>query len=433
MSRPRPLGIRSRLERPTRWAYRSVVVALTALSVSLLATPTLSAQQTSAEPFAAEGIPAVPLPDGPLLYDTAEGQAIRVVVVTAGLTYPWGFTFLPDGSMLVTERLGSLRQIRDDRLDPTPIPGVPAVATGAALSGLMDVTIHPEFAENRWVYLTYSKPTENGSTVALARGRFDGTALSEVHDVFVTDADGGTGGASRVAFAPDGTLYMTVGGAFGGQRPRAQDPASHIGKVLRIHDDGTVPDDNPFVGHAGHKPELFSLGHRNPMGLTIHPETGAVWTSEHAPMGGDEVNIILPGRNYGWPVVSYSREYFGPRVSDRPWQETMEQPEIVWIPSIAPSGVAFYTGDQFPAWRGDLFVGSLMTGRVHRTGHLERVRFNRQGLEQRREWLLADIRRRIRDVDEGPDGLIYVLTAGTFLGRDPDAGEAALLRIEPVQ
>ena len=390
------------------------------------------ARQPEPQPFAAQGIPAVPLPDAPVTYDTAAGERIRVSVVTTGLTYPWGLAFLPDGGVLVTERLGTLRQIRDGVLDPTPIAGVPEVYTEAPLAGLMDVAAHPRFAENRFVYLTYSKPTASGSTVALARGRFEGAALSEVRDVFVADAEM-NGGASRLAFAPDGTLYMTLGGAFGGLRPLAQDPASHVGKVLRLLDDGTAPDDNPFAGREGHRPEVFSLGHRNPMGLAIHPETGEVWASEHAPMGGDEVNRILPGRNYGWPEVSYSREYYGPRVSERPWQEHMEQPEIVWIPSIAPSGLVFYSGDRFPAWRGDLFAGSLMTARVARTGHLERIELNRQGLEQRREWLLADLRQRIRDIEQGPDGLLYVLTGGSFLGRDPALGEAALLRIEPVE
>ena len=390
------------------------------------------ARQPEPQPFAAQGIPAVPLPDAPVTYDTAAGERIRVSVVTTGLTYPWGLAFLPDGGVLVTERLGTLRQIRDGVLDPTPIAGVPEVYTEAPLAGLMDVAAHPRFAENRFVYLTYSKPTENGSTVALARGRFEGEALSEVRDVFVADAEM-NGGAARLAFAPDGTLYMTVGGAFGGLRPLAQDPASHVGKVLRLLDDGTAPDDNPFAGREGHRPEVFSVGHRNPMGLAIHPETGEVWASEHAPMGGDEVNRILPGRNYGWPEVSYSREYYGPRVSERPWQEHMEQPEIVWIPSIAPSGLVFYSGDRFPAWRGDLFAGSLMTARVARTGHLERIELNRQGMEQRREWLLADLRQRVRDVEQGPDGLLYVLTGGSFLGRDPALGEAALLRIEPVE
>ena len=410
--------------------HRPAALLPTLTTLALLAATAAKAQP--GDPFAAEGIPAVPLPAAPVVYDTAAGQRIRVSVVTAGLTYPWGLAFLPDGRVLVTERLGTLRQIRDGVLDPTPIAGVPEVYTGGPLAGLMDVAAHPRFGENRFVYLTYSKPTGNGSTVALARGRFEGGALSEVRDVFVADADL-NGGASRLAFAPDGTLYMSVGGAFGGARPLAQDPASHVGKVLRLRDDGTAPDDNPFAGRAGHAPEVFSLGHRNPMGLAIHPETGEVWASEHAPMGGDEVNRILPGRNYGWPEVSYSREYTGLRVSERPWQEQMEQPEIVWIPSIAPSGLVFYDGDRFPAWRGDLFAGSLMTGRVARTGHLERIEFNRRGLEQRREWLLADLRQRIRDIEQGPDGLLYVLTGGSFLGREPALGEAALLRIEPVE
>ena len=411
---------------------RPLAAILSVATLVILPSHDLDAQRPDGDPFAADGIPAVSLPDPPVVYQTAERQEIRVSVVTAGLTYPWGLAILPDGTTLVTERLGSLRLIRDGSLHPTPVSGVPEVFTGTALAGLMDVAVHPDFSMNRWVYLTYSKPTESGSTVALARGRFEGHALSDVRDVFVSDADGAAAGASRLAFAPDGTLYMTLGGAFGGRRQSAQDPASHVGKVLRLRDDGTAPDDNPFVGRAGHKPEVFSLGHRNPMGLAIHPDTGAVWASEHAPMGGDEVNIILPGRNYGWPVVSYSREYFGPRVTEKPWREDLEQPEIVWIPSIAPSGLVFYTGDRFPNWRGDLFVGSLMTGRVERTGHLERIKFNAQGLEQRREWLLADLRRRIRDVEQGPDGLLYVLTGGSFLGRDPDRGAAALLRIEPV-
>ena len=384
------------------------------------------------EPFAAGGLPEVPLPDGTVVYDTAEGQRIRVAVVTTGLTYPWGLAFLPDGGILVTERLGTLRRIRDGVLDPIPIAGVPEVSTGPALSALMDVAIHPGFAENRLVYLTYSKPWSTGDRVALARGRLEDDSLADVRELFVADVNMNAG-ASRLAFASDGTLYMTVGGAFGGLRPLAQDPASPVGKILRLRDDGTAPDDNPFVGRDGHRPEVFSLGHRNPMGIAIHPETGAVWASEHAPMGGDEVNLILPGRNYGWPVVSYSREYYGARVSERPWREDMEQPEIVWIPSIAPSGLLFYSGDRFPAWRGDLFTGSLMTGRIDRTGHIERIKFNRRGLEQRREWLLADLRRRIRDIEEGPDGLLYVLTAGSFLGQDPDRGNAAVLRIEPAE
>ena len=205
-----------------------------------------------------------------------------------------------------------------------------------------------------------------------------------------------------------------------------------MGKVLRLRDDGTVPPDNPMVGRPGYQPEIFSLGHRNQLGLAFHPETETLWASENAPMGGDEVNIILPGRNYGWPVVSYGREYYGVRVSDQPWQAGMEPPEIVWTPSIAPAGMLFYTGDRFPAWKGNLFVGSMMTGRIERTGHLERIAFNRQGFEQRREWLLANLRQRIRDVQQGADGLLYVLTDGASLaGQGPR--DAAVLRIEPVE
>ena len=402
-------------------------------SISVLAGVVLTVQAlgSAQEPFSAEGIPPVPLPDPPVEYDTAEGQRIRVSLVTDGLTYPWGFAFLPDGRVLVTERLGTVRVIRDGVLDPTPLSGVPEVKTDQTLAGLMDVAVHPAFAENRWVYLTYSKPTEDGSVVALARGRLDGQALTDVRDLFVSNGDGGPG-SSRLMFAPDGALFMSLGGALGGRRAEAQNPASHVGKMLRLRDDGSAPDDNPFAGHPDTPAEVYSLGHRNQMGVAIHPATGELWASEHAPQGGDEVNIIKPGRNYGWPVVSYSREYFGPRVSERPWREDLEQPEVVWIPSIAPSGLLFYTGDRFPAWRGDLFVGSLMTGRIERTGHLQRIKFNQRGLEQRRESLLEPLRRRIRDVKQGPDGLIYVLTAGSFLGVDPALGEAALLRIEPV-
>ena len=196
---------------------------------------------------------------------------------------------------------------------------------------------------------------------------------------------------------------MTVGGAFGAETggKRAQEPADTIGKVVRLRDDGTAPDDNPFVGQDGYTPEVYSLGHRNQLGLTIHPETGAVWEHENGPLGGDEVNVIRPGMNYGWPIVSHSRQYSGPRVATRSWQEGMAEPELVWLPSIAPSGMTFYNGDRFPNWKGNLFVGALRTGMIRNTGHLERIVFNQVGEEQRREWLLADLRQRIRDVRQG--------------------------------
>lgn len=360
------------------------------------------------------------LGDGPWVFDTPEQPGIRVVIVTKELSHPWGLVFLPDGSMLVTERAGRLRVIRDGVLDPTPILGVPEVFTEVRVAGLMDIALHPMFAQNQLVYLTYSKAVAGGSTVALARGRYDGRALADVHDLFIADAVGPGIAASRILFGPDGLLYMTVGGAINATADgqSAQDPSNHLGKLLRLRDDGSAPDDNPFVGQAGYRPEIYSLGHRNQLGLSFHPETGALWASENGPLGGDEVNVITPGGNYGWPIVSYSREYSGQRIADRPWREGMEQPEIVWLPSIAPSGQIFYTGDRFPAWKGSLFVGSLLTG------HVERINFNRRGDPQRHEWLFPELRQRIRDVRQGPDGLLYLLT---------EEKEAALLRIEPAE
>ena len=371
-------------------------------------------------------LPLVPLPAESRVFETAEQPQIRVVVLTRGLAHAWGLAFLPDGRLLVTERVGRLRLIRDGVLDPEPVTGVPAVHA-RGLAGLMDVALHPRFAENQLVYLTYSKPVDDGVRVALARGRLDGHVLADVRELFVSDLVGGGGtAASRVVFGPDGTLFMTVGGAFGasGGGRRAQDPANTIGKLVRLRDDGRVPDDNPFVGREGYRPEIFTLGHRNQLGLTIHPETGAVWEHENGPQGGDEVNLIHAGGNYGWPVVSYSREYAGPRVATRTFQEGMEPAEVVWLPAIAPSGMVFYDGDRFPHWRGNLFVGALRIGGIRNTGHLQRIVFNEQGQEARRESMLGELRQRIRDVRQGPDGLLYVLT---------DADDGALLRIEPVE
>ena len=394
----------------------------------ILGVVTASAQ-TRQRTTSLSGVPAVALPDGPVVLYSAEQPRIRVVPITTGLSHPWGLAFLRNGDILVTERnLGALRAIRDGVLDPRPIPGVPEVFTGPRTAGLMDIAVHPE--DDRLVYLTYSKPAERdgrrGATVALARGRFDGGALTEVRDIFVSDGFGRGVAASRVVFGPDGKLYMTVGGAIRAPSTGllAQDPTTHIGKVLRLNDDGTAPDDNPFVGQAGYLPEIYSLGHRNQLGLVFHPETDTLWASENAPQGGDEVNMIRPGRNYGWPVASYSREYSGLRVSDTPWLKEFERPEVLWWPSIAPSGLTFYNGDHFPAWQGNLFVGSMTVGRIQRTGHLERVVFNRRGEEIRREWLLTELKQRIRDVRQGPDGFLYVLT---------EEADAALLRIEPAR
>ena len=380
----------------------------------------LAAAPATAQPDR-PGLPPVPLPDGPLVIETAAAR-IRLVTVTRELSHPWALAFLPDGRMLVTERAGRLRVIRDGVLDPRPITGVPEVHA-AGVAGLMDIALHPRFAANRLVYLTYSQPSGDGVRVALARGRLDGSALADVETLFASDPLEGSGaGASRIVFAADGTLFVTVGGAFGEKGGRAQDPGDTVGKMVRLHDDGSVPDDNPFVGRDGYRPEIYSLGHRNQLGIAIHPETGVLWAHENGPLGGDELNIIRPGANYGWPVVSYSREYSGPRVAARWWQAGMEQSEIVWLPSVAPSGMAFYDAGRFPQWAGSLFVGALRTGGVRNTGHLERIIFNENGEEQQREWILTELRQRIRDVRQGLDGFLYVLT---------DADEAALFRIEP--
>jgi glucose/arabinose dehydrogenase len=375
-------------------------------------------------PVAPTGLSRAPLGEGPFVYGTAEGQQIRAVVVARGLTYPWSLAFLPDGAMLVTERTGNLRVIRNAILDPKPVAGVPmsryegASGLPGAVHGLMDIALHPRFEENRYIYLTYTKPLpRNQSTTALARGRWNGTSLENVQDIFVTESnDMPIQSGSRIAFGRDGTLFMTVSGG------SAQDGSSHGGKVLRLNDDGSVPKDNPFVGRAGYKPQIYSLGHRNLLGLAIHPQTGAVWANENGPNGGDEINIILSGRNYGWPLVTLGRTYQGPWQSESISHAGYEQPVVFWMPAIAISGMAFYTGNKLPKWKGDVFVGSLRFGEIPGTGHLERILFNEKMEELRREWLLADLRQRIRDVRQGPDELLYVLT---------DEQDGAVIRIEP--
>jgi glucose/arabinose dehydrogenase len=367
------------------------------------------------------GLRVPPLGAGPFVFDTAEVPKIRVAVVARGLSHPWSLAFLPDGGMLITERPGRIRVLRHGALDPTPLAGVPPVRTDGN-GGLMDIALHPRFAENRLVYFTYTKPVEKGrGAPTLARGRLDGGSLAEVRDLLVPDAyDGNSGLNGRLAFGRDGMVYFSTGGNIG---TVAQDPASLRGKVLRLRDDGTVPPDNPFAGKAGYRPEIYTLGHRNTLALMLHPVTGALWNNENGPNGGDEINVILPGRNYGWPVVSFGREYPGPRISEYPAKEGFESPLVVWLPQIAAAGMAVYTGDRFPAWKGNVFVGSLMAGRITGTGHLERIVFNENTEEIRRESMLNELRQRIREVRQGPDGLLYLLT---------DDEDGAILRIEPV-
>ncbi len=381
--------------------------------------------------------PAPPLPDGPIMVQAAEPAHRNLrITVTKGLSHPWAMAFLPDGAMLITERAGRMRIIRDGKLDPTPVAGVPAVA-GGGLNGLMDLALHPRFAENRFVYFTYHRPVPAAaaaaaapaaggrgnaptSTLALGRGTWDGKALTDVRVIFDT---GASGSASRIVFGRDGMIYMSSGNATETPNAPPQDPNSLLGKVLRLRDDGTVPPDNPFVGRAGHRPEIFSMGHRTQLGMAVNPETGQIWAGEQGPNGGDEINVLQAGKNYGWPLVSQGRNYNGPRLTTSN-VAGMEEPTVVWIPSIALSGLTFYTGDVFTSWKRNVFVGGLRQGEAPRTGQLQRIVFNENWEELRREPMLRDLQQRIRDVRQGPDGYLYVLT-------EEDA--AALLRIEPAR
>jgi glucose/arabinose dehydrogenase len=368
-------------------------------------------------PVAPQGLPVLPPPAAPVRYATAEGQGIEVVTLVQGLARPWSLAFVANDTMLVTELGGTLRVIRGGKLEPEPVAGVPEVRA-QGLAGLMDIALHPDFAANGYVYLSYSKPLgADDAAVAIARGRWDGRALTGTRDVFVAGAE--TTGGARLAFGGDGMLYVSAGG--GEQHP--QDLGSHGGKVLRLTPDGGVPADNPFVGQAGAKPEIFTLGHRSTLGLAKHPLTGQVWQVEMGPNGGDEVNILVSGGNYGWPVVSFGRTYPGPWQSQQFQREGFIDPVVFWVPSISTSGLAFYTGDALPKWKGDIFVGGMRYGEIPNTGRLERILINENLEELRRESLLVDLRQRIRDVRQGPDGLLYLLT--------DYAQDAALLRIAP--
>jgi glucose/arabinose dehydrogenase len=366
-----------------------------------------------------------PLGDGPWTFDTFEPNTkIRVSIVAKGLSHPYGMAFLPDGDILVTERPGRLRVLHKDVLDPKPIAG-PPVVKAVELGGLLDIALSPKFSEDHLVYMTYSKAVEKGVASSVARGRWDGAALVDTKDVFVSDPSGGKRVAgSRLIFGKDGFLYFSVGGAGENNDTRAQNPASHAGKILRLRPDGSIPSDNPFAGKSGYLPEIYSMGHRNPTGLTIHPETGEIWEDEQGPQGGDEVNIIRPGKNYGWPVVTYGRDYDGTLMTKTPWREEFQTPLIFWVPSIANAGMTFYTGDKFPAWKGNLFVAGMVEARIPNSGQIQRIVLAKEGGELRREAFFRDFRQRIRDVRQSPDGYLYVLT-------DEDPG--VVLKIEPAR
>lgn len=382
------------------------------------------------------GVAPVTLTESAYVFDTAEQHKIRVVVVAKGLKHPFAVALLPSGDALVSERGGPLRIVRNVAgaggkpavLEAEPISGIPALEPAYRNGGLHDVVLHPQFAQNQLVYFTFNKPgnppppdakppVRRESIVTLMRGRLDGNKLTRVEELFAGES-GSTSG-SRIAFGKDGLIYMTTGAPFG---PEGQKVESVYGKVLRMTDAGKAPADNPFVKTPGARPEVFTLGHRDQLGLTVHPITGAVLNAEHGPNGGDEVNLLLPAHNYGWPKVTFGRSYEGPKMTESPLAPGVDEPLILWLPSIGPSGLQFYTGDRFPEWKGNLFVGSVRRGEVPRTGGLERVVVNDKLEEIRRETLLTDLHQRIRDVRQSADGLLYVLT---------DEDDGALLRIEP--
>jgi glucose/arabinose dehydrogenase len=422
---------------------------LFAAALTLLAVPLIAQQEVpmrGTTPVAPQGIKIPPLPETPVRYETAEGQTIRVSVYARGFSNPWSMAFVSDDTILVAERGGAIKAVRNGVVDPQPVAGGPR-AIGAGLSGT-DLALHPDFERNRLVYISYTKPLDpppgaaataptpaggaaaagaagaagaargrggrgggQRTTVAVARAVWNGKGFTDTKDIFV--GEGGSGGP--IVFGGDGMLYVAHGGG------DTQSRKTLGGKILRLTDEGAVPPDNPFVGQADARPEIFTMGHRTFLRMAKHPLTGAIWQIENGPNGGDEVNILVPGANYGWPLISLGRTYAGP------WQgpfaqEGYRDPIIYWTPAIAVSSIAFYTGDKLPKWKGDVFVSGMRYGEIPGTGRLDRVLINKNLEELRRETLIADLRRRIRDVKQGRDGLLYLLT---------DEAEGVMLRIEP--
>ena len=338
----------------------------------------------------------------------------RLTTVADGLAHPWGLAFLPNGDLLVTEREGRLRLVRDGTLDPAPVAGLPEIAAGGQ-GGLLDVALHPDFAENRLIYFSYAGAGKGGKGTEVARGRLEGNRLENLEVIFVAQPKSGGGRhfGSRLVFAPDGNLFVSLGER--GDDERAQDLGDHAGSIVRITADGKVPPDNPFVGQANIRPEIYAYGVRNPQGMTLSPFSGELYEVEHGPKGGDEVNVLGPGVNYGWPVITYGRSYVGFKIGEGTEKAGMAQPVNYWVPSISPSGMAFYTGEDFPLWQGSLFVGGL-SARA-----LVRLELEGDGVTSE-ERLLEDMEERIRDVRMGPDGRLYLLT---------DESQGRILRLDP--
>jgi len=342
-------------------------------------------------------------------------NVVRAETYASGLNHPWGFAFLPDGRIIVTERGGGVRIVdRAGKVSPS-LAGVPDVAAGGQ-GGMLDVALDPAFAQNRTVYLSFSEPGEGGSGTAVARARLGENRLEDVRVIYRQTPKVRSSGhfGSRLVFGRDGTLFVTQGDRFS-YRERAQDLTTTIGKVVRINTDGTIPRDNPFVGRTDARPEIWSYGHRNQQAATLHPETGQLWTVEHGAAGGDELNRPEAGKNYGWPVITYGRDYSGRRIGEGAVKDGMEQPVYYWDPVIAPSGMIVYTGDRYPGWRGSFLVGSMQPGALVRLT----MDGGRVASEER---YLGELRERIRDVQQGPDGYVYLIT---------DSGQGRILRVMP--
>ena len=393
---------------------RSLIAFITALAL----------HAGMAAPVYAQGRPMpYPLPEAPVVLETVNAR-INVSVVAEGIPRPFGFAVLPDGDILVTDRYTpALRVIRDDMLDPEPLQGLPAIRTGFH-SGLLDVEAHPDYTNNQLIYLTYhtALETDGEYAITLGRARYDGSdTLADFEQLFIGTPMTISGG-SRMVFAPDGKLFVTVGGAMD-RRPLAQDLARLEGKVLRLNADGSIPADNPFVGQADVHPAIYSYGHRDQYAVAIHPETGELFHAELGPLGGDKLNVIKAGGNYGWPLYGYGSYNDGEPMEKLP-REGFESALLIWQPGIVPSGLMFYSGDAFPQWQGNLFAGSIQRGRLPGSGGLERLVFNENMWELQRETLVTELHQRIRDVAQGPDGFIYLLT-------EEDNG--AVLKLQPAQ
>ena len=341
----------------------------------------------------------------------------RVETVARGLEHPWGLAFLPDGRIVVTERPGRVRIVDKSGKLSAPLSGVPQVRA-AGQGGLLDVAVDPGFTANRLIYLSYAEPGEGGASTAVARARLGDRALENVQVIYRQQPKTGGGNhfGSRLVFDRDGKLFVTQGDRFD-QRPKVQDLSTMIGKIVRINPDGSIPEDNPFVGREGVRPEIWSYGHRNLQGADLHPETGQLWTVEHGARGGDELNHPEAGKNYGWPVITYGVDYSGARIGEGTAKEGMEQPVYYWDPVIAPSGLLFYTGQAFPEWKGSILIGSMQPGAL--------VRLVLDGAKVVKEERYGNqLGARIRDVQQGPDGFVYVVT---------DEGDGRLLRVRPAK